>query len=247
MRIDLTPGEWSEVSVPLQCLIDDGLDITNVNTPFLLYTDDAFDLSIENIRWEPFTAGENPDCEAIAPTEPNPTITEATDVYIDAISDTDVFNAPSVWAANINDWSGDPSFVTLDPAFDDGESLVIDAQYGATADRKGVVQLMMKGATDLSSLAATGRVQFDLKAVDLAGATGMVGKIVCNANTETCSTGDVALTVTEGVWETNELVFADYPDLDFVNITSILEILPIWADDHANVHFQIDNVQILTD
>ena len=244
---DLTPGEWSEVSVPLQCLIDDGLDITNVNTPFLLYTDDAFDLSIENIRWEPFTAGENPDCEAIAPTEPNPTITEATDVYIDAISDTDVFNAPSVWAANINDWSGDPSFVTLDPAFDDGDSLVIDAQYGATADRKGVVQLMMKGATDLSSLAATGRVQFDLKAVDLVGATGMVGKIVCNANTETCSTGDVALSVTEGVWETNELVFADYPDLDFVNITSILEILPIWADDHANVHFQIDNVQILTD
>lgn len=224
---NLTPGEWSEVSVPLQCLIDEGLDITNVYTPFLLYTDNTFDLSLDNVRWEPFTAGTTPDCEAITATEPNPTITSATNVYIDGIANTDLFKAPSVWAANINAWSGDPGFVTLDAAFNEGASLVIDAQYASTADRKGVVQLIMQGPTDLSALANTGRIQFDLKAVDLAGATGMVAKFVCNASTETCSTGDVALTVTEGVWETNVLVFAYYPNLDFANITSILEVLPI--------------------
>lgn len=242
---DLTPGVWSDIEVPLQCLLDSGLDITDVNTPFLLYTDDAMDIAVENIRWEPWTAGATPDCASIAPSEPAPVIDADTDVYIDAIVDTELFSAPGVWAASPTTWAEDPSFVTLDAAFDDGSSIVIDAQYAATADRKGVVQLTTETALNMSSLAAGGRLQFDLKVVDLAGASGMVGKMVCSGKPDTCNTGDVTLNYTVGAWETNELAFADYPDFEFAEVTSILEILPTWDSDHANVHFQIDNLRIL--
>ncbi|WP_437968644.1 exo 1,3/1,4-beta-D-glucan glucohydrolase [Sorangium sp. So ce260] len=58
----IADGEWHEVSVPLKCLTDSGLDITNVNTPFLIYSESPMDVAIEDIRWEPFTAGRTPSC-----------------------------------------------------------------------------------------------------------------------------------------------------------------------------------------
>ncbi|MCP4400254.1 MAG: PEP-CTERM sorting domain-containing protein [bacterium] len=62
---------WTDVSVPLQCFIDEGLDMSKVNTPFLIVTESAgwpMDLSVEEIRWEPWTAGPTPDCSAFAQT-----------------------------------------------------------------------------------------------------------------------------------------------------------------------------------
>ena len=243
---ELTIGEWAEVSVPLQCLTNTGLDITNVNTPFLLYTDDTLDLSIEDVRWVPWTAGETPDCESISPTEPAPVVDATTDVYIDAIADSDLFKQPGVWAANTNDWAENPSYVTVDAAFDDGSSTVVDAQYGNLVDHKGVVHFQTAEALDMSGLASTGRVQFDLKVVDLANATGIVGKMVCSSNAE-CTTGDVTLNYTVGSWVTNEIAFADYPDFTWSEVTSVLELLPVWDSDHNNVHFQVDNLRILAD
>ncbi|KYF79372.1 beta-glucosidase, partial [Sorangium cellulosum] len=58
----IADGQWHEVSVPLKCLTEKGLDITNVNTPFLIYSDSPMDMAIEDVRWEPFTAGPTPTC-----------------------------------------------------------------------------------------------------------------------------------------------------------------------------------------
>jgi beta-glucosidase len=62
----IADGAWHEVQIPLQCLIADGLDITNVNTPFLLYTETPLTLSLEDIRWLPNTAPEPPNCTVYA-------------------------------------------------------------------------------------------------------------------------------------------------------------------------------------
>lgn len=245
MLNDLTVGEWNDISIPLQCFLDNGLDITNVNTPFLIYTDNTMDLSLEEIRWVPNTAGANPDCSAIAPTEPAPVVDADTDVFIDSIANTDLFQQPGVWAADTTTWAEDPSFVTLDAAFDDGTSTVVDAQYSDASTHKGVVLFKTTEALDLYSLASTGRIQFDLKVIDLAGASGMVGKSVCSNDPDNCNTGDIALDYTVGSWVTNEISFADYPDFTWSELTSVLEILPVWGSDHSNVHFQVDNVRIL--
>ena len=242
---DLTLDEWTELSIPLQCFLDDGLDITNVNTPFLIFSDDTMDLSIEEVRWEPWTAGATPDCSSIIPTEPAPTITTATDIYIDGITDADLFAQPGTWAANTDTWAEDPSYITLNAAFDDGTSTVIDARYGTTAARKGVVLMKGTEALDMSALATTGALQFDLKVVDLAAATGIVGKMVCSNDGNGCTTGDLGLTYTLNEWVTNTITFADFDTFEFSEVTSILEVLPIWEDNHNDVHFQIDNVRIV--
>jgi beta-glucosidase len=60
----LTPGEWHDIAVPIQCFIHDEFDITNINTPFLIWANGPLSLSIEDVRWVPFTAGEAPSCSA---------------------------------------------------------------------------------------------------------------------------------------------------------------------------------------
>lgn len=236
-------GEWMDVSVPLQCFLDEGLDITNINTPFLIFTDGAMDLSLENIHWAPFTAGPTPDCDALS--NPAPVIDSDTNVYIDGISDLDLFKQPGVWAADTTTWVEDPSFITLDPVYNDGASLVVDAQYGDSSVHKGVVFFQSTQALDLSPIAATGRIQFDLKVVDLAGAAGMMGKAVCSSDPNGCTTGDLPMNISVGNWVTNEISLADFPGFNWSEVTSVLELLPVWDSNHANVHYQVDNIRIL--
>ena len=49
-------GRWYEIRIPLQRFIENGLKITRVNTPFLIYGEGRMTLTIEDIRWEPKSA-----------------------------------------------------------------------------------------------------------------------------------------------------------------------------------------------
>ncbi|MFI9815385.1 glycoside hydrolase family 3 protein [Saccharothrix variisporea] len=53
------------VKIPLQCFAQGGLDLENVNTPFLVYTEGAFQASFANIRWVP-KAALDPDARSCA-------------------------------------------------------------------------------------------------------------------------------------------------------------------------------------
>jgi hypothetical protein len=51
------------VKIPLSCFTDAGLDPAKVNTTFLVYTENPFDATFSNIRWEP-GAARDPDATA---------------------------------------------------------------------------------------------------------------------------------------------------------------------------------------
>lgn len=57
---NLPVGQKATVKIPVSCFSDKGLDLENVNTPFLVYTDGAFQASFANVRWVP-KAGADPD------------------------------------------------------------------------------------------------------------------------------------------------------------------------------------------
>ncbi len=239
----MTLSQWNDVSIPLQCF--SGLDVTNINTPFLIWADDAgLDLEIEEVRWMPFTAGSSPDCSSFEP-DPAPEITTSTDVYIDGIANTDLFNAPAVWSAkSATDWSGIPDYVTVTDVDQGAGDLALDILYGNhdVADGpKATVSIPFKTAHNLSAMS---KVQFDIKVLDYAGATEIWGKMVSPGN---MSTGDIVLNSTLDTWVTNEIVFADYSaaDIDFSEVGTVLEVLPNWNETHNDVHFQIDNIRIL--
>ncbi|GIH79921.1 glycoside hydrolase family 3 protein [Planobispora longispora] len=56
----LPVGTKATVKIPISCFAEGGLDMENVNTPFLVYTDGAFSASFANMRWVP-KAGADPD------------------------------------------------------------------------------------------------------------------------------------------------------------------------------------------
>ncbi|MFA0412942.1 glycoside hydrolase family 3 N-terminal domain-containing protein [Vibrio renipiscarius] len=45
--------EWIRIKVPLRCLEEKGVDFSNVNTPFLLYSDEPFEFDIGEVRLVP--------------------------------------------------------------------------------------------------------------------------------------------------------------------------------------------------
>lgn len=49
---DLAGGAKSTVKIPVSCFAN-GLDLENINTPFLMYTEGQFSASIANVRWVP--------------------------------------------------------------------------------------------------------------------------------------------------------------------------------------------------
>jgi molecular chaperone DnaK len=62
----LTPDKNATVKIPLSCFTDAGLDPKRVNTPFLVYTDQPFDATFSDVRWE---AGAAKDSDATPCTE----------------------------------------------------------------------------------------------------------------------------------------------------------------------------------
>ncbi|WP_433264965.1 glycoside hydrolase family 3 N-terminal domain-containing protein [Actinosynnema sp. CS-041913] len=52
----LPAGAKTTVKIPVSCFAAGGLDLENVNTPFLVYTDGAFQASLANVRWAPKAA-----------------------------------------------------------------------------------------------------------------------------------------------------------------------------------------------
>jgi len=73
-EIDATPlfqrlpvGAKATVKVPISCFATGGLDLSVVNTPFLVYTDGAFSASFANVRWVP-GAAKDADAETCAGT-----------------------------------------------------------------------------------------------------------------------------------------------------------------------------------
>jgi beta-glucosidase len=61
----LPTGVKSTVKIPISCFAAGGLDLENVNTPFLVYTDAPFQASFANVRWVPKAAAD-PDAKTCA-------------------------------------------------------------------------------------------------------------------------------------------------------------------------------------
>ncbi|MCG8916475.1 Hsp70 family protein [Actinokineospora sp. PR83] len=54
----LPPGRVTTVRIPISCFVADGLDPKHVDTFMLLYSEEALDVSVANVRWTPGAADE---------------------------------------------------------------------------------------------------------------------------------------------------------------------------------------------
>ncbi|MDC0713652.1 glycoside hydrolase family 3 N-terminal domain-containing protein [Stigmatella sp. ncwal1] len=252
-EIDITPAlnalpvnTWTELAIPLQCFSAKGTDFTRINTSVLLYTQGTLELSLASIRWEPSRAA-NVSCEGNlgAPGQ----LFADKDVYVNGVYDTALFSGPSVWK------SGSGS-ATLSPAFNTGTETVIDAVFNNLTEGggNGVVSFPVKDPLflDVSAIAATGGVQFDIKVLNYGGTTqNFWAKIVCDRNPNQCATGDLKTLIGRpavNTWKTVKIPFTStgYPATWKTDrLSSAVEVLPAWDDQRGTIRFQLRNIRIL--
>jgi beta-glucosidase len=46
-------SNWTTIKVPLSCFVDEGMDFSITNTPFLLYSEDAVEFNLGEVRYVP--------------------------------------------------------------------------------------------------------------------------------------------------------------------------------------------------
>ncbi|HSC81787.1 MAG TPA: exo 1,3/1,4-beta-D-glucan glucohydrolase, partial [Chitinolyticbacter sp.] len=200
----LPVGNWTEVAIPLQCFADKGTDFTAINTPLLIYSSGQFELSVGNVRWEPNRAGNVP-CDG-ASADPVTVLDAPRDVYVNGIADPALFDVPGSWSYG----SGS---IALNANFDDAGEKVVDVTYNGLKEGggNGSIFFPVKSPNlfDVSAVAATGGVQFELRVLDYGGSTQPFWvKLVCARKPDTCRTGDLTTLVGRpalGVWTTVQL------------------------------------------
>ncbi|WP_224245489.1 glycoside hydrolase family 3 protein [Hyalangium gracile] len=244
----LPVGAWTEVAIPLQCFSQKGADFSNVNTPMLLYTEGTMELSVANIHWAPNKAG-NVSCDG-GSSGSTVQISADKDAYVNGATDA-LLGAPAGWSYG----SGS---VTVNPALETANGKVVDVVFNNVTDGggNGGVFLKVKDSStllDVSPIAATGGVQFELQVLDYGGTTqGFWVKLVCDNKPDTCATGDLKTLLgrpATGTWTTVKVPFS-HPDYtqagwDATKVSSVLELLPAWDDQRGNIHFQLRNIRIL--
>ena len=246
---DLEGKDWTELAVPLQCFADSGLDFTIVNSPFLLYTSGPMDLSLARIRWEPNRAG-NVSCTGTGSTDVVTAITDDKDAFVNGLSDTSFFDAPNAWTVSTS------GTVTVNSAFDiGGGEKVIDVQMKNLKEGGGNggmgFGLKSPNLMDVSAIATTGGVEFDVRVLDYGTTTqDFWVKSVCKRKPDSCATGDLKTLIGHsevGTWKTVRMPFTDatYPaNWDTTAVSSVLELLPAWGDQGGDIHFQLRNIRI---
>ncbi|HEX7686563.1 MAG TPA: glycoside hydrolase family 3 N-terminal domain-containing protein [Burkholderiaceae bacterium] len=238
-------GTWGTLSVSLDCLAERGADLGIINRPFLMSSSGRFQAAIANIRWEPNKPG-NVSC-----TSPKVPLDADADVYVDGVSNTDLFDPPRVWT------SGGSGTATLDTQFvaEDGRK-VLDVRIanqletggnaGFAIDAKAGTQL------DVSAMAATGGVEYDVRVLDYGGMTqGFWTKLVCNSAPDSCRTGDLKDLIGRpplGTWLHVKLPYSD-PSYaangwDPGKLTSGVEVLPAWGDQAGSIHYQLRDIRV---
>ncbi|MDC0707181.1 exo 1,3/1,4-beta-D-glucan glucohydrolase [Stigmatella sp. ncwal1] len=242
----LSLNAWNEMAIPLQCFADAGTDFSLINTPIVINSLGAMELAVANVRWEPKRAG-NVTCNGSSGGVQQ--LTDTTDVYVNGTLNTALFGAPT-------SWSSVPNLVKVNAALDTSEGKVIDVVFEDPKGKggNGVFTLPVHNdwLLDVSPIAATGGVQFDIKVLDYGTTTqNFWVKLVCNRKADTCRTGDLKDIVTRppaGTWTTLKLPFvrSDYEEgFDNKKLSSILEMLPAWDDQAGNIHFQLRNIRVV--
>ena len=241
----LPVGSWSTLSISIDCLAERGADLGAINRPFLLSSSGRFDVAIANIRWEPHRAGN------IACASPIVPLASDTDIYVDGVSNTTLFDPPRVWT------SGGSGTATLDPAFvaEDGQH-VLDVRIANQKETGGNAGFAIdsKAGTklDASAIAATGGVEYDVRVLDYGGMTqGFWTKLVCNSAPDSCRTGDLMDLIGRPPLNTWLHVKLPYSasgyaanGFDPSRLTSGVEVLPAWGDQAGNIHFQLRNIRV---
>ncbi|AFV00798.1 glycoside hydrolase family protein [Simiduia agarivorans SA1 = DSM 21679] len=228
--------QWVSVSVPFAQLqanpVEPGqVNYEQVNNIFVLEADGAISVQLDDIRIRCLA-----DC-GIRPIvqSTKEVITSSITLYDDAINGT--------FDLGLQLWESGSPHVQLSEVDVAGRGKVIDAQF-VSPSANGIFFIQSTDGKDFSAFASTGRLQFDVRVLDYALASGLVARADCF---HPCSSGDVSLGQ-PGLsdWQTVEVAVSDLATggLALDNVNTPFVLMPTWGE-QSGVHLQVDNIRWL--
>ncbi len=235
-------NNWTTIKIPLACFVEYGMDFTLVNTPFLMYTEEAVEFNLGEVRYVPASVDSAEDaisCEALKG-ETLPPLTG---------SDVDVWQAfeasATTWQTDTTDWSPVSDHITVtQPDAADPEHTVY-VEYSATSPDSYRGLVFVEGRVqNLENYVSGGQLQFDvfIEAYDPA-LQGLVVKMESAAG----SGNDYPLpALSIGEWHTISVPVADLNTgaLDIQQVNKPFSILPSWGAAQAGVKFSFKDVRL---
>jgi len=241
---------WRTVKVPLECLVDEGMDFSLVNTPFLIYSEEAVEFNLGEIRYVPRSVDAAEDavsCDVL-----KGEVLPPLDEYIVDVRDT--WTSLSDWQADSADnYSSVTGHVTYSSeTVDDETTLTVTYAAASPESYKGIVN--MEGDSQNLSNYLSGALEFDLW-IDSYGTPAVDG--------ENPSTGLAIKMESEAGAGTDYLLARDYyaagewhhvvtnvsdlntGELDITVVNIPLALLPAWGESQAGFVYKIKNITLV--
>ncbi|WP_372882632.1 glycoside hydrolase family 3 N-terminal domain-containing protein [Psychromonas sp.] len=231
--------QWTTVKVPLECLVDEGMDFSLVNTPFLMYSEEAVEFNLGEIRYVPRSVDAAEDavsCEELKAEALPPLDEDIVDVKA-------TWSELSEYKTDTNTWGGIDGHLSYSEEVVDGET-VLSVAYDVDSPEtyKGIV-IMSGEPQNLSNYLDTGTLSFDLWVDNYGVSAGVVFKMESEAGP-----ADDYLLVKDsyptGQWHTISVNVSDLNtgSLDITVVNKPLALLANWAESQAGVQFKVKNV-----
>ncbi|TCS35674.1 glycoside hydrolase family 3 protein [Reinekea marinisedimentorum] len=240
-------SNWTTVKIPLQCFIDEGMDFSITNTPFLLYSEDAVEFNLGEVRYVPNSVDAAEDavtCEQLA-AEPLVALDE------DSVDVMDTWSELSDYQTDTTDWSGLTGHVTYSTEVIDGET-VLTAVYDATSPESYKGMVIISGSSQNLSNYTAGTLSFDLWIESYGtpaneGETETEGLTFKMESDDGGMSSDYLLTKADyatGIWHSVTVNISDLNNntLDIEAVNHPLALLPSWSGSQAGFEFKIKNI-----
>lgn len=232
---------WTTVKVPLQCLKDEGMEFSVVNTPFLLYSEDAVEFNLGEIRYVPRSVDAAEDavsCDELTAEALPPLDEDVVDVKA-------TWSELSEYKTDTNTWGGIDGHLSYSEALVDGET-VLSVVYDAASPEtyKGIV-IMSGDPQNLSNYLDTGTLSFELWVDNYGASAGVAFKMESEAG----PADDYLLakdSYPTGQWHTIKVNVSDLNTgtLDITEVNKPLALLANWTESQAGVQFKVKNVTL---
>ena len=233
---------WTTIKVPLQCLVDEGMDFSLVNTAFLMYSEDAVEFNLGEIRYVP---------RSVDAAEDAVSCDDLKGETIPAL-DADVVDVKATWPTlseyktETENWGSIEGHLTYNEEVIDDET-ILSVAYDDTSPEsyKGIV-IMEGDVQNLTNYLAEGTLSFELWVDNYAESAGIAFKMESKAG----SGGDYLLPKAEypiGAWHTITVNVSDLNtgSLDITEVHKPIALLANWDESQAGVAFKIKNVTLV--
>ena len=245
------PGEtnWTRVKVPLQCLAEEGMEFSMVNSAFLLYSEEAVEFNLGEIRYVPKSI--DPAEDALSCEDLKVQLLPPLDAAVVDVKAT--WPSLTQWQANTVDWSTIDKHLTYSEEVVAKETILTVSYDAASPENyKGIVNI--EGDSQNLTNYLNGKLEFDLF-IDSYGTPanadenptqGLVFKMESEAGS-----GDDYLLAKEkyaaGQWHhiVTKVSELNTGKLDITVVNKPLALLPAWSASQAGFAYKVKNVTLV--